>query len=337
MSLKHNPFPPIVQFKDIIREMRHKVQVRFDPVTQQEIVDRAAKLPVVVAYGTVKLHGTNAGVSWSRATGLYVQSRNQVFPVDAGGHFGFTNWVRDNSDYFVDQFKNLAKAYNVQDETITIFGEWAGKGIQKGVAVAQLDTKFFPFEVKIKDFESDHSRYVGVLDYVQSNNELGIHRITDFPMWKVEVDFNDPQAVQNKLVEITEQVEAECPVGKAFGVSGVGEGVVYRIKHNNTVYRWKVKGEKHSVSKVKTLAAVDEEKLASIKEFVNYAVTEQRVKQAIAETEATEFAHVGNVIRWTMQDILKEETGALESNGIEWKEAAKSVASKTKDLFSEMI
>ena len=41
----------------------------------------------------------------------------------------------------------------------------------------------------------------------------------------------------------------------------------------------KVKGEKHSSSKVKKLASVDVEKLNSIKDFVDYAVTESRLEQ----------------------------------------------------------
>lgn len=40
-----------------------------------------------------------------------------------------------------------------------------------------------------------------------------------------------------------------------------------------------MKGEKHSASKVKTLAAVDPERLVNITEFVEYAVTENRLEQ----------------------------------------------------------
>jgi hypothetical protein len=68
-----------------------------------------------------------------------------------------------------------------------------------------------------------------------------------------------PQLVQNTLSELTMAVEEECPVAKAFGFSGVG--IVWSVNVNGTIHRFKVKGELHSSSKVKTLASVDVEKL----------------------------------------------------------------------------
>jgi hypothetical protein len=56
-------------------------------------------------------------------------------------------------------------------------------------------------------------------------------------------------------VEITMAVEAECPVGRFFGVlSGVGEGVVWKPVdplYNEGRFWFKVKGEKHSVTMIK--------------------------------------------------------------------------------------
>ena len=50
------------------------------------------------------------------------------------------------------------------------------------------------------------------------------------------------------MIEITEAVENECPVGKHFGVSGVGEGVVWTCVSegwNDSGTWFKVKGEAH--------------------------------------------------------------------------------------------
>ena len=44
-----------------------------------------------------------------------------------------------------------------------------------------------------------------------------------------------------------------------------------------------MKGTKHSVSKVKTLAPVNVEKLNSIQEFVDYSVTRVRFEQGLSE------------------------------------------------------
>jgi hypothetical protein len=67
-----------------------------------------------------------------------------------------------------------------------------------------------------------------------------------------------PQLVQNTLSELTMAVEEECPVAKA-GFQVLVK-VVWSVNVNGTIHRFKVKGELHSSSKVKTLASVDVEK-----------------------------------------------------------------------------
>jgi hypothetical protein len=49
------------------------------------------------------------------------------------------------------------------------------------------------------------------------------------------------------------------PCSESFWFSGIGEGV-WSVNVNGTIHRFKVKGELHSSSKVKTLASVDVEK-----------------------------------------------------------------------------
>jgi hypothetical protein len=146
-----------------------------------------------------------------------------------------------------------------------------------------------------------------------------------------------PQLIQNKLGEITEAVEKECPVAKAFGFSGVGEGVVWSVEYKGINYRFKVKGEKHSVSKVKTLAAVDTEKLNSIAEFVGYAVTENRFNQAIekvfGDRTKMDIKQMGDLIKWMVNDILKEELDTMSANGLEPKDVNKYISAKTREMF----
>lgn len=57
--------------------------------------------------------------------------------------------------------------------------------------------------------------------------EHRIYSIFDYQTWTVEIDFDNAEKSSSLLQEITDQVEKECPVAKAFGVSGVGEGVVW--------------------------------------------------------------------------------------------------------------
>ena len=71
------------------------------------------------------------------------------------------------------------------------------------------------------------------------------------------------QLSQNKFIELVEEVEKECPVSKQFNVSGIGEGIVWTTEYKGETYRFKTKGEKHSVSKVKTVVPIDIEKINS--------------------------------------------------------------------------
>ena len=130
-----------------------------------------------------------------------------------------------------------------------------------------------------------------------SNKMSGIHNINSFETFNLEIDFTKPEEAQNKLIEITNYVEKECPVAREFNVKGLGEGVVWTGMFKDSVYRFKVKGEKHSISKVKKLAPVDTEKINSIKEFVIYAVTDNRLVQAQNEILSIENKLQGEQIK----------------------------------------
>ena len=149
-----------------------------------------------------------------------------------------------------------------------------------------------------------------------------------------------PQLVQNDLSELTIKVEEECPVAKEFGFEGIGEGIVWTAEFKDNVYRFKVKGEKHSSSKVKTLANVNVEKLEGIQKFVDYAVTESRFKQALENVfpnqEPIDVKKMGEVIRWVVTDVIKEEMDTMVENQVEPKEVNKYISSKVREMFFKL-
>jgi hypothetical protein len=106
------------------------------------------------------------------------------------------------------------------------------------------------------------------------------------------------------------------------------------------VHRFKVKGEKHSSSKVKTLAAVDVEKLNSITEFIDYAVTDSRFNQALDITypnnEPIDVKKMGDLIRWVVNDVIKEESDTLSKNGLEPKDVNKYLSAKVREMFFKL-
>ena len=101
-----------------------------------------------------------------------------------------------------------------------------------------------------------------------------------------------------------------------------------------------VKGERHSSSKVKTLASVDVEKLESIQKFVDYAVTESRFNQACENVfpndEPIDVRKMGDVIRWVVNDVIKEEMDTMVENQVEPKEVNKYISSKVREMFFKL-
>ena len=139
---------------------------------------------------------------------------------------------------------------------------------------------------------------------------------------------------------MTVAVETSCPVGKQLGVEGTGEGLVFTCATNQH-WKFKSKGEKHSVSKVKTLTAVDVELMKNITEFVDMAVTENRLEQGLSYFKENnieiEPKNVGQFLRWIVTDVLKEESDTLEKSGLDDKKIKNAIVSKARIWYLNSI
>jgi hypothetical protein len=335
-------FPSIEQFKNVIASVNRKYNFVGLDENGDPIYDNTKPKPVLSFRGTVKLHGTNAGICFNNHAGYWFQSRERFISVE-NDNYGFSAFCEGNIFPFTLMFISISKKYNIDMDkfTISIFGEWCGKSIQNNVAVSELAKAFYIFGIKVTPIEGDdETRAKGSywVDYAGfRDTDHGIFNILDFETFSIDIDFNMPELSQNKLVELTEYVEKECPVGKHFGISGIGEGIVWDISVNGEVYRFKTKGERHSASKVKTVAPVDVERLNGIVEFIDYAVTENRFNQALENVffnnEPIDVKKLGDVIKWVMADIIKEETDTMDKNGLSPKEIGKYVSDKVRKLF----
>ena len=172
------------------------------------------------------------------------------------------------------------------------------------------------------------------IDFERFDNEQGIYNINQFPTYSIDIDFNQPELAQNKLIEMTMQVEDECPVGKYFGVSGVGEGIVFKCNYNGQQYTFKSKGEKHSASKVKTIASVNVDEINSINEFVDYVLTESRLQQGIDKLKETgktvDQKSTGDYLKWIVGDVLKEENDTIVANQLDVKKVCSAISNKAR-------
>lgn len=304
---RHRMFPHINQYRNTVKLVRERAG--YDGVP----------LPRLTFHGSVKLHGTNAGINFSDTGEVLAQSRSRILtPED--DHMGFAAWVRDNAD----MFPRLVSS--------TIFGEWCGGNIQKGVALTGLPKMFIPFAV-VSD-----GRWWSPEEMKTFFYHSGLRCIYDFPSWTRTIDFNCPELSQNELGELTQAVEAECPVGKALGVSGVGEGIVWWPEHRDDFnvedLQFKVKGEKHSETKVKTLAAVDLEKIESVRALVESIVTENRLEQKFLQSGLEpDIKKTGDFIKLVTGDVMREEGDTIAASGIPLTDVMRGVSLAAKSWW----
>jgi len=333
-------YPKTGQFRNVIKIINDRVSYIGSDENGKAIYDPSIKKPVLTFKGTVKLHGTNAGVSYNNENGIWYQSKGNVITPNHD-NYGFAFFAESNRELFEEFLLDFSKNNNINLDinTITVYGEWAGKSIQKKMGISLCEKSFFIFGVKIskpgdEDFKSF---WIDCEDFETSPNNR-IYNINDFQTFEIDIDMGMPKLVVNELTELTLKVEDECPVAKQLGHIGIGEGIVWSVRFKNDLIRFKVKGEKHSVSKVRTLAPVDIEKINSIKEFVDYSMTENRFEQAIQTIfgeDELDIKKMGDFIRWCINDIISEEIDTLSENNLEPKDVNKYVSAKAREMFFE--
>lgn len=331
-------FPSISDFKSVIKQVKNAAHWNNTPI------------PKIMFRGTVKLHGTNAAVIYKDGE-IYAQSRERVLTIESD-NYGFAMFVERNKQKFIDIFNHLVADLKPKDgESIQLYGEWCGRGIQKSVGIANLEKMFVVFAVRVSEnAESQNWIDVNRLWHIKSHDN-DIRIITEFRNWILEIDFESPQSVQNRLAEMTIAVESDCPVARKllpdFEGELIGEGIVWEAIQTVHVpfdvkgLRFKVKGEKHSNSKVKKLVPIDVEKVNSVNEFVDTVVTENRLKQGIdklgemgLEVDKT---NTSNFIKWVVGDVLKEERDRLVESGLAVKDVNGPIATRSRNYFMKVL
>jgi RNA ligase len=302
-------------------------------IKDNAIYSHISPYPTLKFRGTVKCHGTNSAIVKYKNEIDFIHNDNTL-----NYHYEFQSRERtlaidcDNNCFMISILK---KDYQKLFEGIefnnscAIYGEWCGEGIQSGVAISKLPKMFIIFAVRIDDVYQDMENF----KYLK-NDEQNIYNILQFETFSIEIDFNNPELIQNKLIELTTAVEKECLIGKYFGISGVGEGIVWECVNGNERYIFKVKGEKHQNSKVKTLTTVNTEEIQNIKAFVDYAVTENRLLQGIDKMKEFGFPldtkTTGDYLRWVYNDVIKEENDTIIANGIDCKKIGGAISTKAR-------
>lgn len=322
--MKHISFPSIEQFRSVIKRVKDNANYHQEPV------------PTLMFTGTVKLHGTNHGVCMAPDGTIYTQSRERITTFESD-NAGSNAWTMQNRDIFEKLFTRIATNEQVNPtDTIQVFGEWCGGNIQKGVGLNYVPKMFVVFAIRISG-DSESQEFLRP-QAVQSYCSGLLPTVHDYTSFGIFIDFNHPEQAQAKLIELTEEVERDCPVarqllGESFDKELIGEGIVWTTHYKDQALRFKTKGEKHSISKVKTLVPVDIEKLDSIKEFVACVVTEARLNQGLEHVESREPKNTGAFLKWVMSDIFKEESDTMIENGFTSKEVSPHLSTAIRNWF----
>ena len=317
-------YPSIEQFRNVIRKVRSNHDYKGRDELGALVYQHTENYPILKFKGTVKLHGTNAGIV-NYGNKIEFQSRERILSLD-DDNAGFMNAMHKRDLSFL--FKGLCPSvYSA------IYGEWCGGNIQKGVAINGVEKMFVIFGIKVDDVWVELPKDLHI-------NDIGIYNILQFPTYEVDIDFNNPEAIQNKLIEMTISVEDQCPVGKFFDKEGIGEGIVFTCVTDQEL-KFKSKGEKHSASKVKVLNAIDVEAMRDINEFVEMAVSENRLKQGISFFKENNILidskNTGEFLRWVVADVLKEEKDTLDASGLNEKKVKSAIVSAARMWFLNNI
>ena len=312
---EHIKYPKIPQFRDVAYEVKRQASYQGLDEQGEPIYAGKPLLPEISFTGTVKLHGTNAGVQFTEAGDIIYQSRNRIISV-GDDNAGFAAWMTDR----VGHLERQVLAYNEAIKSATVYGEFIGQGIQAGVAVSELDKTFVVFGIRSDDQWLD-------LRGLTLDSSLNLYCIRDFPEYTISVDFERPEIAINQIHELTQAVEAECPVGKALGISGIGEGIVWVNDEHNLLF--KSKGDKHSNSKVKTHKPVDLEAITAVRTLAEGLMTERRLAQGFEYLEEMSLEpimrNLGAYLKYTVSDCVAEEKLAIEASGIESKVVGKAL------------
>lgn len=340
MTEKHHPFPSIEQFSHVRRNVQYKAQFKGFDDAGEPIMDRTAKMPILSFEGTVKLHGTNNAIILTE-TSFYCQSRERIITPESD-NAGAARFVYSLSEDDVNILRSNIDW--VKHNKITIFSEWAGKGIQKTVAISQIDKSVFIFKAAVINEDEEKEEWISTRGWKLPN---GFYDIYSFPnaVFRIDIDFGEPEYAIEKINKWVLEVEEECPVGKAFGISGIGEGIVFSCVTpgwESSRYWMKCKGSKHANSKVRTMVTVDIEKFESEKAFVESVLDEGRLEQGFNWLKSNghpipDQTSTGEFIRFIFNDVLKEAKLEMEASGIEEKNLGKLLAQPVKKWYFDRL
>lgn len=345
MRTKVYSFPEIEQFRNVIQAVKYRAQIIGKDENGVAIFDETLPLPTLKFKGTVKLHGTNFGVVLDNIDGFSTQSRENII-TPMKDNVGSAAFAYSKKDIITGLITSLAEFNNVDlnNNTIVLYCEWVGKGVQAKVGISKIDKSMVIFSrAKVVPFDETKESYwitTSINGETLKSIENRIYNIDDYKTYEIDIDFNNPKESAEKLADIVTEIETECPVAKALGVEGIGEGVVLECITDGWTskrFTFKCKGDEHKNVKSKEKVPVDIERVNSIKELVETIVGEPRLEQGLDHLRQLgldfDRKNLGVFIKWVYNDVIKEELDTIMGNGFEPKDISGEISNKARLWF----
>ena len=316
-----------------------------EPPTEAQkllLAEYNCKLPTLTFKGSEKLHGENMAVCYSQGE-LWVQGRNHIRSI-LGDQNGMAHYVEEYRIKWLRIISKLKSTYkiNTNTHTIVIDAEWAGGNIQKGNAACSGTDKaayiFDYFRVVCND--TDESQYKPTEGLIIPKGSP-IYLLSSFGSNTAVLNFNNPSKCEEQLKTMAEYIEDASPIAKYFDKpTNVGEGAYLWCEYNGHMLRLKAKGEKHGGKPKqprKPKVALTTEEALKYDAIASKVTPVWRITQAITETHATEMKHLGEVIKWVIADIAKEEALTLIEAGIELKNLSRYISAEVKQYYFDYL
>jgi len=332
--------------------------------------------------GKVKLHGANHAATVCANGEYFLQSRTVML----GDKSGFARWARQHANFFSGLWScgvnrapvALSSALRAcPAQRFTVFGEWAGPGVQRGssVAVSKLPScvfcvfgvAFVPAsskdgELAIIVMPDDILLLMGGQDALPA----GMHVIPWMPEACKKLDVLDSTSAAfvqqaHEIDRLVASVDAEDPwVREAFGVRGPGEGIVWypvslcdaklggAIKANLfAALSWKAKGLAHQMVQGRAATSLphavpsclDATPVArSAEDFAFMFCTRARMLQGLTEAcPELVLDELPAFLAWMVADIRKEGKVELEAAGLHWEAVEPLIRERCQAWFREQL
>lgn len=330
-----------------------KITGRIDELVDNFTYKFGAEDAIIKLTGTVKLHGTHADIVIESNNTIRIQSRNRLslniehdnYDV-AASLLPLKKEILELRDRVKDRWQERNVFEKIEDhQPIILAGEWIGPGVQKKVAIESLPKRCFVLlAVSVNGEWQDDE------DYAEIHNEkVGIHNISRGGFYQEVLDFKDPESLEackEKLLAHTLDVERECPFAKSFGISGVGEGIVWKAHYplsQDPRFWLKTKGAEHRITRTDKLkkAELNKDGAERTRTFAEAALTEMRLQQAwdyLGEMGINrDKSGTQSFIKWLINDVEIEENKAIVDLSIDRATLKKGVGVIGKTWYFEKL